>query len=182
MVRLGTGHGTGRTSKTPNVYAAWDGGTGPDPWKAPLPSFIEHLYHKRFGKTRPDVILSIEDLANRATAKKAARNEAKCSLEGNKMENVKIGVAWYLPEQWDRLREISDDRENLEKTYQEWLAVAENTCAMLAKEGVQAEKVIVDIAELEAWCRSKGKPITAEARSQFVSDYLRLRNGGGEQN
>ena len=25
-----------------------------EPWKMPLPDFIEYLYFKRFGKTRPD--------------------------------------------------------------------------------------------------------------------------------
>ena len=34
-----------------------------EPWKLPLPLFIEHLYVKRFGKTRPDVDLSIEERA-----------------------------------------------------------------------------------------------------------------------
>jgi len=27
-----------------------------EPWKRPLPEFIEELYFKRFGKTQPDVI------------------------------------------------------------------------------------------------------------------------------
>ena len=26
-----------------------------EPWKLPLPGFIEHLYHKRFGRERPEV-------------------------------------------------------------------------------------------------------------------------------
>jgi len=30
-----------------------------EPWKVPLQQHIEHLYFKRFGKERPDVILSI---------------------------------------------------------------------------------------------------------------------------
>jgi hypothetical protein len=34
-----------------------------EPWKAPLPVFIESLYIKRFGRTRPDEIKSIEQLA-----------------------------------------------------------------------------------------------------------------------
>jgi hypothetical protein len=31
-----------------------------EPWKLPLPEFIEDLYFKRFGKHRPDVVVSIE--------------------------------------------------------------------------------------------------------------------------
>lgn len=48
-----------------------------EPWKLPLPQFIEHLYEKRFGKPRPGVVLSIEDMARRAEKKKEERREAK---------------------------------------------------------------------------------------------------------
>jgi hypothetical protein len=41
-------------------------------WKAPLPVFIEELYLKRFGKTRPDVVRSIEDHVKLIEARKAA--------------------------------------------------------------------------------------------------------------
>ena len=34
-----------------------------EPWKAPLPDFIEGLYLKRFGQRRPDVVVSIEERA-----------------------------------------------------------------------------------------------------------------------
>lgn len=48
-----------------------------EPWKAPLPEFIEHLYRKSFGKDRPDVVLSIEERARKDEKKKAAKREAK---------------------------------------------------------------------------------------------------------
>ena len=32
-----------------------------EPWKLPLPQFIEHLYHKKFGKYKPDVVIPIEE-------------------------------------------------------------------------------------------------------------------------
>lgn len=32
-----------------------------EPWKAPLPEFIEHLYFKRFGRERPEVIKPLEE-------------------------------------------------------------------------------------------------------------------------
>lgn len=48
-----------------------------EPWKAPLPQFIEHLYFKRFGKERPDVVMSIEERARAKEAKRAARKEAR---------------------------------------------------------------------------------------------------------
>jgi hypothetical protein len=46
-------------------------------WKVPLPQFIEYLYRKRFGKERPNPVLSIEQIAKMARAKKAAKHTIK---------------------------------------------------------------------------------------------------------
>ena len=48
-----------------------------EPWKMPLREYIEHLYFKRFGKKRPEVVLSIEEKIRLDDAKKARRREAK---------------------------------------------------------------------------------------------------------
>ena len=48
-----------------------------EPWKVPLPVFIENLYRKRFTKDRPDVVLSIEERARLEEQKKVAKREAK---------------------------------------------------------------------------------------------------------
>ena len=32
-----------------------------------------------------------------------------------------VGIAWWRPQDWNRLREISDDRQNLEDSHREWL-------------------------------------------------------------
>lgn len=47
------------------------------PWKVPLPEFLEDLYFKRFGKWRPDEVVSIEERFRRGEKKKAAKREAK---------------------------------------------------------------------------------------------------------
>ena len=48
-----------------------------EPWKAPLPVFIENLYCKRFGRTRPDEIKSIEQLGKIQEEKKTERRAIK---------------------------------------------------------------------------------------------------------
>lgn len=48
-----------------------------EPWKAPLPQFIEQLYLKRFGRERPENVMSIEDRARAKRAKHAARKAAR---------------------------------------------------------------------------------------------------------
>ena len=48
-----------------------------EPWKAPLPEFIERLYLKRFGRERPANVMSIEERARAKQVKHAARKAAR---------------------------------------------------------------------------------------------------------
>jgi hypothetical protein len=53
-----------------------------EPWKEPLPQFIEHLYFKRFGKAAPDRVIPLEEhLAGDQKKKqeKSARKQAEAS-------------------------------------------------------------------------------------------------------
>ena len=58
-----------------------------EPWKAPLPIFIESLYFKRFGRERPDIVRTLEEAAAWQRAKKAARKE-----EAEQLSLAEIGV------------------------------------------------------------------------------------------
>ena len=46
-------------------------------WKSPLGEYLEHLYFKRFGCERPQVVMSIEDLYRARAATKRACKEAR---------------------------------------------------------------------------------------------------------
>lgn len=48
-----------------------------EPWKAPLPEYIEYLYRKQFGRPRPELVRSLEQIAQHEAARKAARRERK---------------------------------------------------------------------------------------------------------
>ena len=48
-----------------------------EPWKAPLPLFIERLYLERFGRERPEMVMSIEERTRAQQAKKDARRAPK---------------------------------------------------------------------------------------------------------
>src|ERR1039457_2584626 len=47
-----------------------------EPWKAPLPEFIESLYFKRFGREQPEDVVSIEERARQLQQQKADRKAA----------------------------------------------------------------------------------------------------------
>ena len=48
-----------------------------EPWKLPLPQFIEKIYLKRFGRRAPDIVMSIEERVRLNHEKKEARRAAK---------------------------------------------------------------------------------------------------------
>lgn len=52
-----------------------------EPWKLPLPQFIEELYLEHFGKTAPDTVTSIEERSRLEQQKKEARRVAKRRTE-----------------------------------------------------------------------------------------------------
>jgi hypothetical protein len=48
-----------------------------EPWKVPLPIFIEDLYYKRFGKDRPENERSIEQVVKDKKKKQLGRKQRK---------------------------------------------------------------------------------------------------------
>ena len=87
-----------------------------------------------------------------------------------------MGVAWYRRDQWDRLLEISSDRAELEDTYDEWKAVAEENLWNLAQHGYKLCKVEIDVEELLIWCNSQNRAVDGDARTEFTVMKLRESN------
>jgi hypothetical protein len=85
---------------------------------------------------------------------------------------VAMGLAWYRPEQWARLIEVSADAGNLESTHEKWEVIAEKAVADFAQEGVAVQRVDVDVEELVEWCLARQCPVNAQARSSFAAHKL----------
>ena len=62
-----------------------------EPWKSPLPQFIEDLYFKHFGKARPDRVLSLEDWAREKKRKKQEKKALK-EQRALAVETPSVGV------------------------------------------------------------------------------------------
>jgi hypothetical protein len=90
-----------------------------------------------------------------------------------------IGIAWYEPGDWTKLRAIAPDIETLENTHEEWLAVAEKSLRELRLAGYKPQRVPVTVAALQAWCDLLGRRPDASARSEYASVELqRLHDAG----
>ncbi len=84
-----------------------------------------------------------------------------------------MGLAWYRSDQWEQLRSISADRDELEERYVEWLKTASNLFSQLTLRGQEIKKVLVDVNDLAKWCKAKGLLVDSHSRSAFVADQLR---------
>jgi len=95
------------------------------------------------------------------------------TMKESSENRVAIGFAWYRPQQWQRVRDISDDAEDLSDTYLEWLQLAEENFNQLRSSGLHVEKVDIDSEQLIIWCNEQGLPITRESRSQYAAEKLK---------
>jgi hypothetical protein len=58
-----------------------------EPWKLALPDFIVKLYFKRFGKTVPDPVRTIEQMAAVQAAKEQAKKLRKAAARADALEH-----------------------------------------------------------------------------------------------
>src|SRR5262245_45188060 len=84
-----------------------------------------------------------------------------------------MGVSWYRPEQWDRLREISEDKATFDIPYATARVEWEKQVQHLAAQGMRPMKVEVDVEALLTWCTTQGLAVTPETRTKFMMNILR---------
>ena len=89
---------------------------------------------------------------------------------------TKVGIAWFRKEQWSRLLSVSTDRDNLEKTFDEWSRAAEKQLTAMKAAGKEIEKIDVDVEELINWCEKKNVPIDGKARARFAAEKFRQKD------
>ena len=61
-------------------------------WKSPLPTFIEELYFERFGRERPDVVRTIEEMLQVKQAKRQNQGPTKKPLIGGIKDDDEIDI------------------------------------------------------------------------------------------
>jgi len=80
-----------------------------------------------------------------------------------------IGIAWYTPEEWKRLKSVAADADALDDTHRDWLKNATGHLKWLSQQGFEVIKVLIDVDEWVAWCQKNGKALDGAARSEFTS-------------
>jgi len=91
-----------------------------------------------------------------------------------------VGVAWYSPATWGRLKNAVPDPELLEDSHAEWLKMMRSYLAKMGGAGIRLVRIDIDAEEFLAWCREHDRPADAGARAHFTAEKLRLRDLAGE--
>ena len=88
-----------------------------------------------------------------------------------------VGIAWFSRDQWQRLSELVDDRDELDDTFEQWERNALAALYRLESQGYSVRKVMVDVEMFVAWCRGRGRRIDSAARAEYVVALLRIADG-----
>lgn len=88
-----------------------------------------------------------------------------------------IGLPWYRPEDYERLRAQAADPHTLASSYAAWLASAENNERVAADAGLTVVRVIVDPEVFASWCQERSLLPDGAARRRFAAETAQERAG-----
>jgi hypothetical protein len=93
------------------------------------------------------------------------------------MANLRaVGIAWFRSEDYQRIREISDDK--MHPTFEQFEAKLAERLKRIKMPGVIFEKVTIDPDELLAFARANyGGKINSEVRSAFAARKVAEKYG-----
>ena len=85
---------------------------------------------------------------------------------------AELGLAWYTREAWAHLRELADDRDALDDTFEDWERGALAVIRDLETVGWQIRKVSIDVDALVSWCRERNCRNDSAARAEYVTSLV----------
>jgi hypothetical protein len=89
-----------------------------------------------------------------------------------------VGVAWYDPVQWAKLKQVAADSDRLEESHEAWLRMAERALQDLTAQGLDVRRVPLNVDALVQWCRDHNKVIDGKARAEYTSLIINGRISG----
>jgi len=94
---------------------------------------------------------------------------------------VVMAVATYTRQQWNRLMEVADDRDELESSWEEWKAGHEETIALLRRQEFEPIEIAVDVDALQEFCRKRGLRNDSGGRAEYAAYQAQRRQEGADK-
>ena len=89
---------------------------------------------------------------------------------------MNIGIACYRKDQWELFLDMADDRDKLEKTWEDWRTNLNRVINDLKNLGKKVEEIEIDLNDLANYCKEKNLPNTTKTRSRYIADLLSKRD------
>ncbi|MEZ4949868.1 MAG: hypothetical protein R2879_04430 [Saprospiraceae bacterium] len=80
-------------------------------------------------------------------------------------------MAYYLKKDWDRLMNSIVDRDSMHDTWEEWHAKYMETKKYMESQGCVVHDIIIDIDQLNDYCRRNGLANDGKTRSSYVGKF-----------
>ena len=81
---------------------------------------------------------------------------------------TKVNLAYYREKDWKRFVGLADDRENLHDNWKDWHKSFLKLKKDMISQGFEVMDIVIDLDELEIFCKIRGIKNNGKARSQFV--------------
>ena len=89
------------------------------------------------------------------------------------MKNRICSIPFYRKDQYDRLKDVSIDKETFSKSYDEMMKTTESKHKEMENLGFMVVKIDVDVKELIDWCDSINVAINPRFRTEFALKKLK---------
>ena len=86
----------------------------------------------------------------------------------NKSQKRICSIPYYRNDQYQRLRDVSIDKETFSMAYDEMLNITESKSKEMERKGFLVVKIDVDIEGLIEWCHLISLTINPESRAKFT--------------
>jgi len=83
--------------------------------------------------------------------------------------SLNLGIGEYRKKDYQEILNISEDKDNMDETWEEWKANKRKAILRFEQMGFKAVDIIVTPKELVKFCRKNGLPINGKSRSEFVT-------------
>ena len=86
------------------------------------------------------------------------------------MKNTSLKIAYYRREDWEILKQTADDKDVFHDTWDDWLKFIQEAKADYEKQGFRPVFQLVNLDELDLFCKLNGFKNDSRARSCFVTN------------
>lgn len=109
------------------------------------------------------------------------RKRKKLLNDSDVNQKTVAGFGWYTPQDWEIMKSLAVDSDDLDDTYIEWLQNAQNTFNHLRELGAPVEKTYINANELIAWCKAENRPINSASRSKYAALLVDKKYNGEDK-